>query len=81
LSEILEAVRQTAVQTGFEEVSFLSLSASDYSQIEELVSQVEIRHGRDKLAVGLPSLRIDTLSVELTERLGKPVVGPGYFRT
>jgi radical SAM family uncharacterized protein len=69
LFEILEAVRLIASQTGFEEVSFLSLSASDHSQIEALVSEVAARHGGDKLSVGLPSLRIDTVSVDLTEKL------------
>jgi len=69
LAEILEAVQQTVTQTGFEEVSFLSLSSSDYSQIEELVGEVKVRHGRDKLSVGLPSLRIDSTSVDLTARL------------
>jgi radical SAM family uncharacterized protein len=69
LADVLEAVQQTVDQTGFEEVSFLSLSASDYSQIEELIGEVKVRHGRDKLSVGLPSLRIDSTSVDLTARL------------
>jgi radical SAM superfamily enzyme YgiQ (UPF0313 family) len=69
LAEILEAVQRTVRQTGFEEVNFLSLSASDYSQIEELVGEVAVRHGSNRLSVGLPSLRIDSMSVELTGRL------------
>jgi radical SAM family uncharacterized protein len=69
LVEILNAVQRTVNQTGFEEVSFLSLSTSDYSQIEELVGQVAARHGQGKLSVGMPSLRIDSVSVDLTERL------------
>jgi radical SAM family uncharacterized protein len=69
LAEILEAVQQIVTRTGFEEVSFLSLSASDYSQIERLVGEVAVRHGRDKLSVALPSLRIDTVSVDLTGKL------------
>jgi radical SAM superfamily enzyme YgiQ (UPF0313 family) len=69
LAEILEAVRQTVAQTGFEEISFLSLSASDHSQIKELVGEVALQHGKGGLSVGLPSLRIDTVSVDLTEKL------------
>jgi radical SAM family uncharacterized protein len=69
LAEILDAVQQTVNQTGFEEISFLSLSTSDYSQIEELVGEVAARHGQSKLSVGMPSLRIDSVSVDLTERL------------
>jgi radical SAM family uncharacterized protein len=69
LAEVLEAVDQAIHETGFEEVSFLSLSASDYSRAGELVSEVATRHGNEKLSVGLPSLRIDTMSIDLTERL------------
>jgi radical SAM family uncharacterized protein len=69
LAEILEAVEQTVSQTGFEEISFLSLSASDHSHIDALVGEVVSRHGKAKLSIGLPSLRIDTTSVNLTEKL------------
>jgi radical SAM family uncharacterized protein len=69
LAEILDAVQRTVNQTGFEEISFLSLSTSDYSQIEELVGEVAARHGQGKLSVGMPSLRIDSVSVDLTEKL------------
>jgi radical SAM family uncharacterized protein len=69
LAEILDAVQQTASETGFEEISFLSLSTSDYSQIVELVGEVAARHGQGKLSVAMPSLRIDSVSVDLTERL------------
>jgi radical SAM family uncharacterized protein len=69
LAEVLEAVEQAVNGTGFDEVCFLSLSASDYSHVEELVGEVAIRHGKGKLSVGLPSLRIDTMSVDLTGRL------------
>jgi radical SAM superfamily enzyme YgiQ (UPF0313 family) len=69
LSEILEAVQRTADQTGFEEISFLSLSTSDYSQIEDLVREVTTRHAEEKLSVGMPSLRIESMSVDLTAML------------
>jgi radical SAM family uncharacterized protein len=69
LAEVLEAVGQAVDRTGFEEVCFLSLSASDYSHVEELVGEVAIRHGTTRLSVGLPSLRTDTMSVDLTGRL------------
>ncbi len=69
LPEVLEAVERVVSETGFEEVSFLSLSSSDYSAIEELAGQVADRYSRGGLSVGLPSLRIDTVSVALMERL------------
>jgi radical SAM family uncharacterized protein len=69
LEEVLEAVENMVRQTGFEEIGFLSLSASDYSHVEELVSRVASRYGKERLSVGLPSLRIDTMSLDLTEKL------------
>ncbi len=71
VEEVLAAVDKMVVETGFEEVSFLSLSSSDYSKIGELVSGVVARHGEGKLSIGLPSLRIESFSVELMEKLEK----------
>jgi radical SAM family uncharacterized protein len=71
LDEVLDAVDRMVTETGFEEVSFLSLSSSDYGKIGELVTEVVKRHGADKLSIGLPSLRIESFSVELMEQLEK----------
>ncbi len=71
LAEILQAVDDIIAQTGFEEVSFLSLSSSDYSKIGDLVRETVRRHGNKRLSIGLPSLRIESFSVELMEQLEK----------
>jgi len=71
LDEVLAAVDGVVRDTGFEEISFLSLSSSDYSQIGELVGRVVARYGDEKLSIGLPSLRIESFSVELMEKLEK----------
>jgi radical SAM superfamily enzyme YgiQ (UPF0313 family) len=71
VAEIVAAVDDIVAQTGFEEVSFLSLSSSDYSDIGALVREVMARHGDDRLSIGLPSLRIETFSVDLMEALEK----------
>jgi len=71
IDEVLAAVDRVVTETGFEEVSFLSLSSSDYRGIEELVSEVVSRHGHDKLSIGLPSLRIESFSIDLMEKLEK----------
>jgi radical SAM superfamily enzyme YgiQ (UPF0313 family) len=55
--------------TGFEEIALLSLSSSDYSQIEALVRELVARHGDQHLSVSLPSLRIESVSVDLMEQL------------
>ncbi|HRJ43043.1 MAG TPA: TIGR03960 family B12-binding radical SAM protein, partial [Caldilineaceae bacterium] len=70
-AEVLAAVDEMIEQCGFEEVSFLSLSSSDYSYVEELVRDTMERHGAKRLSVGLPSLRIESFSVDLMELLEK----------
>ncbi|MFZ1769374.1 MAG: TIGR03960 family B12-binding radical SAM protein, partial [Caldilinea sp.] len=71
VEEVLQAVDEMIEQCGFEEVSFLSLSSSDYTEVEELVRRTMERHGAKRLSVGLPSLRIESFSVDLMELLEK----------
>jgi radical SAM superfamily enzyme YgiQ (UPF0313 family) len=71
LDEVLAAVDAIVHHTGFEEISFLSLSSSDYSAVNDLVREVAARYGDQKLSIGLPSLRIESFSVELMEQLEK----------
>ncbi len=71
LAEVLDAVEKIIASTGFEEVSFLSLSSSDYTHIAALVDEVTRRYGEQHLSIGLPSLRIESFSVELLEKLEK----------
>jgi hypothetical protein len=71
LAEVVAAVDAVVADTGFEEIGFLSLSSSDYSQVEALVAEVVRRHGAGKLSVSLPSLRIESFSVDLMEQLEK----------
>jgi radical SAM family uncharacterized protein len=69
VDEILEAVDGIVASTGFEDVALLSLSSSDYSQIEALVGELVARHGDHHLSISLPSLRIESVSVELMDQL------------
>jgi len=69
VDEVLEAVDEMIEHCGFEEVSFLSLSSSDYTHVEELVRRTMEKHGAKKLSIGLPSLRIESFSVDLMELL------------
>ncbi len=69
VDEVLQAVDEMIEHCGFEEVSFLSLSSSDYTHVEELVRRTMEKHGAKKLSIGLPSLRIESFSVDLMELL------------
>ena len=69
VEEILTAIDTALEKTGYEEVGLLSLSSSDYTHVLELVQAVSQRFAGRHLAISLPSLRIETFSVELMDAL------------
>ena len=71
LDEVLRAVDEIIDSTGYEEISFLSLSASDYSRIGELTQAVVAKYADQNISIALPSLRIESFSVQLMETLAQ----------
>lgn len=69
VEEIVLAVEQALSNTGYEEVGLLSLSSSDYTHIVELVQTVSQRFAGRHLSISLPSLRIESFSVDLMDAL------------
>jgi len=69
VDEILEAAEAAIKSTGFEELALLSLSSSDYTNVVELVTKVGEKFGETNLKVSLPSLRIESVSIDLMEKL------------
>ena len=69
VEDILGALETALVKTGFEEVALLSLSSSDHSQVNEIVEAIQSRFKAKHLTISLPSLRIESLSVDLLEKL------------
>ena len=69
VDEILLAAEEAIKNTGFEELALLSLSSSDYSNVLELVTRVGEKFGGTHLKVSLPSLRIESVSIDLMEKL------------
>ena len=65
LDEVLQAVDELLTNTGYEEISLISLSSSDYTAIEPLLQTLSERYGERRLAISLPSLRTDSFSVNL----------------
>ncbi|MEG0310391.1 MAG: TIGR03960 family B12-binding radical SAM protein, partial [Eubacterium sp.] len=57
--------------TGYEEISLASLSTGDYSQIEELITHLVASYENERIGVSLPSLRIDSLSIEMLQQIQK----------
>ena len=69
VEEVLQAAEDAIRNTGFEELALLSLSSSDYSNVLELVTKVGEKFGGTHLKIGLPSLRIESVSIDLMEKL------------
>ncbi len=69
VAEIVDAIEAALAQTGYEEVGLLSLSSSDYDDILELVRAVSQRFAGRHVNINLPSLRIESFSVELMDLL------------
>ncbi|HLA07214.1 MAG TPA: TIGR03960 family B12-binding radical SAM protein [Anaerolineales bacterium] len=69
VAEVLQAAEEAIKSTGFEELALLSLSSSDYTNVLELVTRVGEKFGGTHLKVSLPSLRIESVSVDLMEKL------------
>ncbi|MBL4935210.1 TIGR03960 family B12-binding radical SAM protein [Clostridium sp. YIM B02515] len=70
-SKLMEQVDDLIVNTGYEEVSLTSLSICDYSDIENLVNSVVMKYKDKNVGVTLPSLRIDSFSVDLIKEIQK----------
>lgn len=78
IDEILPVIEETLTATGFEEVGLLSLSSSDHTQILELTKAVHEKYHDRKLAFSLPSLRIESFSVQLMDELKELRPGGGF---
>ena len=55
--------------TGFDEISLVSLSAADHSRIRELTSELADRHTDAGVSITLPSIRADTIGGDVMEKL------------
>lgn len=67
--EVVEAVEGLLRHCGYPEVSLVSLSTSDYPDIESLVRTLCERYREEILSISLPSLRIDNFSLALMDAL------------
>jgi len=70
-AEVRAAARELLTNTGYEELSLLSFSSSDYTWIEELLRGLVEDHRAAGLALSLPSQRLDAFSVALAELISQ----------
>jgi radical SAM family uncharacterized protein len=69
VTEIIQAIDSALKNTGFEEIGLLSLSSSDYTHISELIMAITDKYSTQHLGISLPSLRIESFSVDLMDLL------------
>ncbi|MGL4740454.1 MAG: TIGR03960 family B12-binding radical SAM protein [Sarcina sp.] len=68
---LLEQARKMLKTTGYNDISLVSLSTCDYSDIQGLVADLVAEHEGSKTSIGLPSIRVDAFSVDLLKEIQK----------
>lgn len=68
---IYEETKCLCENTGYDEVSLASLSTSDHSQIDEMLTKLIDYTAGERINLSLPSLRVDNFTEELLEKIKK----------
>jgi radical SAM family uncharacterized protein/radical SAM-linked protein len=65
MEEVEQQIRQSLSETGYSDVSLLSLSTSDYTGLQGLVNSISDLVQAKTLSLSLPSLRIDSFNEDI----------------
>ena len=65
---ISSCARTLCANTGYDELSLMSLSTSDHSRLEEILDRLNSWAEADHVSLSLPSLRVDNFSQSLVEK-------------
>ncbi len=69
-TETLRTIARRLIDSsGWDEISLTSLSSADYSCLSRLIDELQNDFRAEKVSFSLPSLRIDSFSIELAERV------------
>ncbi|MBW2253776.1 MAG: TIGR03960 family B12-binding radical SAM protein, partial [Deltaproteobacteria bacterium] len=71
IERVDDLMRHTLERTGYADVSLVSLSTCDHSQVQRLVDRVVQTAREERVSVSLPSLRLDSFSVELAHMVAE----------
>jgi radical SAM family uncharacterized protein/radical SAM-linked protein len=66
---LIQMADRMLTATGCDELSLLSLSTGDYSLIEPLFVRLANRYAEQKVALSLPSMRVETLTARMIEEI------------
>ena len=67
--KVLEIAEKALKSTGYDEVSFTSLSAGDYSCLLQLAGEFNNRFAKDHITLSLPSLRVAAVNQDLLREI------------
>jgi radical SAM family uncharacterized protein len=68
---LTKQAREMYENTGYDEISLMSLSSSDYSCIHDLLTDLNEDMSKDNVSISLPSLRVDAYDIELAKEVQK----------
>lgn len=68
---VIKLIRTGLKNTGYEEISLLSLSIGDYCPLNRLVKALMNEFSKDCVAISLPSLRIGSISKDIIEQISR----------
>ncbi len=68
-SHLQELAERLIQNTGYNEISLMSLSSADYSRLPELVDHLMDKFQNRRVSVSLPSLRVDSFSIDIAKKV------------
>jgi radical SAM superfamily enzyme YgiQ (UPF0313 family) len=69
VDQVVDIALRGIANTGYDEVSLLSLSSADYTSIGTLVRRISREFPPGRISVSLPSLRINAFDVDLADEI------------
>lgn len=66
---LVQLAKEIIANTGYNEISLMSLSSADYSKLSELVDMLMEEFKDKQVSVSLPSLRIDAFSIDIAKKV------------
>lgn len=69
VEKVVAAAKELILSTGYDEISLLSLSALDHSEIEKLIDELRKFTDEHMVSISLPSTRMDVFNVRIAERV------------
>lgn len=71
LETLIQQAEELIKNTGYEEISLISLSSSDHSKIDELAKTLAQKYESKRINISLPSMRTNSFSIKLAKEISR----------